>query len=40
VTNPLKNGCENANTLAHDGIHLVVLAQLQRRRSWRSFEEI
>jgi hypothetical protein len=26
VTNPLKNDCENANTLAHVGIHLVVLA--------------
>jgi hypothetical protein len=39
VTNPLKNVCENANTLAHDGVHLVVLAHLQMRRSWRSFGE-
>ena len=37
VTNPLKNGWENANTLAHDGVHLVVLVHLQRRRSWKSF---
>ena len=29
--NPLKNDCENANTLAHGGVHLVVLAHLQRR---------
>jgi hypothetical protein len=27
-----KNNCENANTLAHDEIHLVVLARL--RRQW------
>jgi hypothetical protein len=39
VTNPLKNGYENANTLAHDVVNLVVLAHLQRRRSWRSFGE-
>jgi hypothetical protein len=36
--NPLKNGFENAKTLAHDGVHLVVLAHLQRR-SWKSFGE-
>jgi hypothetical protein len=24
VTNPLKNNCENANTLANVGIHLVL----------------
>ena len=29
--NPLKNDCENANTHAHDDVHLVVLAHLQRR---------
>ena len=29
--NPLKNDCENANILAHGGVHLVVLAHLQRR---------
>jgi hypothetical protein len=34
VANPLKNNCENANTHTHDGVHLVVLAYLQRRRSW------
>ena len=28
VTNPLKNVCENANTLALGGVHLVVLAHL------------
>jgi hypothetical protein len=33
VTNPLKNGCENANTQAHGVVYLVVLAHLQRR-SW------
>ena len=37
--NPLKNVCENANKLAHDGVHLVVLAHLQRRRSSRNFGE-
>jgi hypothetical protein len=35
--NPLKKCLKNANTLAHGGVHLVVLAHLQRRRSWRSF---
>jgi hypothetical protein len=29
----LKNHCENANTHAHDGVHLVVLAHLRRRWS-------
>ena len=33
--NPLKNVCKNANTLAHGDVHLVVLAYLQRRRSWK-----
>ena len=33
--NPLENDCENANTLAHGGVHLVVLAHLQRRSGWR-----
>ena len=31
IINPLKNIYENANTLAHGGVHLVVLAYLQRR---------
>jgi hypothetical protein len=30
--NPLENICENANTQAHGGVHLVVLAHLQRRQ--------
>ena len=34
VTNPLKNICENVNTLALGGVHLVVLAHLQRRSCW------
>ena len=29
--NPLKNVCENANTLTHGDVYLVVLAHLQRR---------
>ena len=28
---PLGNVCENANTLAHGGVHLVLLAHLQNR---------
>ena len=31
MVNPLENDCENANTLTHGGVHLVVLAHLQRR---------
>jgi hypothetical protein len=27
---PLKNDCENANTHAHDDLHMVVLAYLRR----------
>jgi hypothetical protein len=38
VNNPLKNNFKNANTHAHDGVDLVMLALLQRR-SWRSFGE-
>jgi hypothetical protein len=34
VANPLKNNCENANTHAHGGVHLVVLAHLLRRSCW------
>ena len=30
MTNPLKNVCENANILALGGVHLVLLAHLQR----------
>jgi hypothetical protein len=30
----LENVGENANTLAFDGIHLVVLGHLQRRSCW------
>jgi hypothetical protein len=33
ANNASKNDCENANTLAHDDDHLVVLAPLQRRLS-------
>jgi hypothetical protein len=33
ANNALKNDCENANTLAHDDDHLVMLAHLQRRWS-------
>jgi hypothetical protein len=29
----MKNDYENANTHAYDGVHLVVLAHLRRRRS-------
>ena len=32
--NSLKNICENANRHVHGGVHLVVLAHLQRRRCW------
>jgi hypothetical protein len=31
VTNHLKNVCGNSNTHSHGGVHLVVLAHLQRR---------
>jgi hypothetical protein len=34
VVNSLNNDCENANTHTHGGVNLVVLAYLQRRRSW------
>jgi hypothetical protein len=30
VTHPLKIDCKNANTLAQDGEHLVVLAHLHK----------
>jgi hypothetical protein len=33
-----ENDCENANTHAHDGVHLVVLAHLRRRWSLNSRE--
>ena len=32
MTNPLENDCENTNTHTHGGVHLVVLAHLQRRK--------
>jgi hypothetical protein len=32
VTNPLENDCKNANTLAHDGEHLVVSVYLQKKK--------
>ena len=35
--NPLKIVCENANTHAHDVVHLLVLAHLQRRSCWSWF---
>jgi hypothetical protein len=34
VANPLENECENANTHTHGGVHLMVLAHLQRRWNW------
>jgi hypothetical protein len=36
----LKNDCENANTHAHDGVHLVVLAHLRRRWSLSDREAV
>jgi hypothetical protein len=38
VVNSLENDCENANTLAHGDIHMLVLAYLQRRWSLSSRE--
>ena len=32
--NSLKNICENADIHVHGGVHLVVLAHLQRKRCW------
>jgi hypothetical protein len=40
VTNPLENNCENANTLAHDVVHLVVLALLQRGSCWVDLDQL
>ena len=34
--NPLENDCENANTHTHGGVHLVVLAHLQRQENGMS----
>jgi hypothetical protein len=36
ANNASKNNCKNANTLAHDDDHLVVLAPLRRRLSLSS----
>jgi hypothetical protein len=40
VTNPLENDCENANTLAHDVVHLVGLALLQRGSCWVYLDQL
>jgi hypothetical protein len=39
VVSARENPLKNANTHAHDDVHVVVLAHLQRRRSWRCFGE-